>query len=259
MDGKTITSKAFSAEYYHNLYQIETDNFWFRYRARLILKAIEDHFPHTSNMLEIGCGTGFVLAQIHEKNSQTLLSGSDLFTEGLRFSRMRVPAASFYQIDACQIPFDSEFDLVLVLDVLEHIDRDSQALGEIFKSIRPGGGLIMTVPQHRWLWSRQDDEALHRRRYSRKELVDKMVLEGFKVTYITSFITLLLPVMILSRMFGRFTINRRRKYDPMRELKVNSIANRIMGEVCALEERILRRQVSFSAGGSLLCIGIREH
>ncbi len=259
LDEKEPSCEFFNPEYYPRLYRLEMGSFWFRHRSRLILKTMETYFPSAAHVLEIGCGTGFVLSEIRKKHPRMTLSGSDLFSEGLRFARTRIPDASFYRMDACRMPFDREFDLILALDVLEHVEDDSRAIGEIFRSLKPGGGAVVTVPQHPWLWTIQDEKAFHRRRYTRQELTAKMAGKGFRIVSVTSFITLLLPVLIISRIFAGFALNgRKREYDPLRELKLNPVINAVMDAVCKGEEYILRHGAHLPAGGSLLCVGIKE-
>ena len=74
------------------------------------------------------------------------LTGTELFQEGLSVARQRWPNIRLMQADARALPFDSEFDLVAAFDVLEHIDDDTRALAELRTVVRPGGGLIVTVP-----------------------------------------------------------------------------------------------------------------
>jgi SAM-dependent methyltransferase len=246
---------SFDSKYFPELFLLERGNFWFDYRNRLILQALETHFPCMGNVLEIGCGTGFVLSEIHRKYPALRLSGSDLYLEGLSFARERVPDAAFYQMDACCMPFEGEFDLILALDILEHIADDFKAFCEIHRSLRPGGGVVITVPQHGWMWSRQDASAFHQRRYSRQELQHKLREAGFQVVHITSFITLLLPVMIFSRLYALLNLNRHKVFDPLRELRISPVLSRILGLVCSAEERIIKAGISLPMGGSLLCIG----
>jgi SAM-dependent methyltransferase len=236
-------------------YRLESDSFWFRYRNRLILRAMETNFICIDNVLEIGCGTGFVLSEVHSNHPNFKLYGSDLYLEGLKFARARMPGADFYQMDACKMPFVEEFDLILALDILEHIEDDSKALDEIYRSLRTGGGLIVTVPQHEWLWSRQDEKAFHQRRYVKKELMQKLMDGGFRIVRTTSFITLLLPFMIISRLYAQLAMSRQKEYDPLRELKIAPMVNRMLGLVCSVEQHILERGISLPTGGSLLCIG----
>lgn len=256
--GTVVPGESFEPEYFKELYRLENDSFWFRHRARLITKSVTRFFPPAGRVLEIGCGTGLVLSEIRKMFPGMAVSGSDLFTEGLRFARKRANDVPLYQMDALRMPFVEEFDLVLALDIIEHIENDWKALNEICRSVRPGGGVIITVPQHPWLWTIQDEKAFHKRRYTRSELVEKMEAQGLRVAYVTSFITLLLPAMVLSRLYGRYLTWDTDVCDHARELKIHPMLNDIMQSVCSVEEVILETGMSLPVGGSLLCVGIKE-
>jgi hypothetical protein len=128
-------------------------------------------------------------------------------------------------------------------------------ISELYRSLKYGGGLIITVPQHQRLWSVQDEKAYHKRRYARKELVDKLGKNGFQVIYATSFITLLLPVLVFSRIYDRIIRRNQHEYDPMRELRIAYSLNRILCIISKTEGLLLRAGISLPVGGSLLCIG----
>jgi trans-aconitate methyltransferase len=246
---------SFDADYFPELFKLENEHFWFNYRNRLILWALETYIPSAQNILEIGCGTGFVLSEIYRRLPGIQISGSDLYLEGLKFANERVPDATFYQMDARRIPFREEFDLILALDILEHIEDDVKVLVEMHGALKENGRIILTVPQHRWLWSMHDVKAYHKRRYIRSELERKMSSYGFQVVHQTSFISFLLPAMAISRIFREISSNVHKKYDPMQELRINPVLNKIINNICLMEERILKRGISMHAGGSLLCIG----
>ena len=154
-------------------------------------------------------------------------------------------------MDAQRIPFESEFDVIGAFDVLEHLVEDELALAQMFNAIRPGGGVILSVPQHRFLWSASDDFAMHQRRYQRGELRDKVERAGFRIERITSFISLLLPLMIWSRMQRK----RDQEFEPWREFEISPAQNKTLEGILKLERAITRAGVSFPAGGSLLLIG----
>ncbi len=205
--------------------------------------------------MEIGCGTGFALSGIRQEHPLCSLTGSELFLEGLQHARLRLPQATFYQMDICRMPFENEFDVILTLDILEHIIDDCGALDEVYRSLKPGGGIIVTVPQHPWLWSIQDKKAFHVRRYPRKELIEKMRMTGFEIIHVTSFITFLLPVMVVSRLHSHYRMSLQNEVDPLKELKIPKVISRIFGMICKAEDIILRSGISLPMGGSLLCIG----
>lgn len=245
----------FGAEYFTQLAPREAGNFWFRARNQLVTWALGLYFPAASNFLEIGCGTGFVLAGVQREFPQLALAGSEIFTQGLAFARQRLPGVWLFQMDARCIPFESEFDVIGAFDVLEHIEEDEAVLRQMFRATKPGGGVILTVPQHPFLWTVVDEYSCHKRRYTRKELVGKLVRAGFKLTRVTSFVSLLLPLMILSR----FRSQRSPKdFDPLAELDINPHLNAALEKVLALEWALLKRGCSFPTGGSLLVVAKRD-
>lgn len=84
--------------------------------------------------MEIGCGTGYVLSGL-SASTDFQLSGSDIHVEGLKYAKQRVPSAEFIQMDATEMPFETEFDAIGAFDVLEHISDDELALKNIHKSL----------------------------------------------------------------------------------------------------------------------------
>jgi SAM-dependent methyltransferase len=245
------TRAGFKPDYFARLAGIEGTNFWFRARNVLIQWALRKYFPNAKSFFEIGCGTGFVLAGIHENFPEMRLAGSEIFADGLVFARARLPKAELYQMDARCILFECEFDVVGTFDVLEHLVEDERALAQMFNAVRPSGGLLVTVPQHRFLWSASDQYGMHQRRYSRTELRKKVESAGFQIERITSFNSLLLPLMILSRMY------RKRDQDlrVWRELEISPAINKTLESILKLERMLITKGVSFPAGGSLLLIG----
>lgn len=242
----------FKPEYFAELATLEAGNFWFQSRNALIVHALERHIPHLRSFLEIGCGTGFVLSGIAVNFPDTTLTGSEIFSAGLSYAAKRVPKAEFVQMDARCIPFESHFDAVGAFDVLEHIAEDEAVLAQIRRSIKPGGVIVLTVPQHPWLWSTQDEMACHVRRYTAKELQRKVEGAGFAVLWETSFVSLLLPMMWLSRRFGRR--KQAQAFDTLAELKIGDIPNYLFRAVMNIERFMLAWGMRFPVGGSRLLI-----
>src|SRR5688500_17227380 len=103
-------SDGFNPEYFGELERLEAANFWFRSRNRLIIWAIAKYFPAARSLLEIGCGTGFVLSGIQHALPRLKVSGSEIYSAGLVFAAERLPSGHFFQMDARRIPFEEEFD-----------------------------------------------------------------------------------------------------------------------------------------------------
>src|SRR4029450_10038001 len=112
-----------------------------------------------------------VLAALQRASPSVRFTGGDALYEALGIARQRLAGVELYQIDARTLPFDREFDVVTSCDVLEHLDDDGAAARELFRVVVPGGGIMVTVPQHRWLWSANDTFSRHRRRYERRQLI----------------------------------------------------------------------------------------
>jgi SAM-dependent methyltransferase len=240
----------FEPEYFTDLASCENGHFWFESRNRLLLWALQRYFPAMRSGLEIGCGTGFVLKAFAESFSQARLSGSEIFREGLSFAAARVPSAELFQMDARKVPFQGEFDVIGAFDVIEHIDEDDEVLREMYGAVKPGGGILLTVPQHQWLWSDTDVYAHHKRRYSRRELKSKVESAGFRVEHMTSFVSVLLPVLMISR----YRIKRAEGYRTEMETRIHPVANRVLMAALTVERSLLKLGLSLPAGGSLLLV-----
>jgi SAM-dependent methyltransferase len=212
---------------------------------------LQTYKPDVSKFLEVGCGTGFVLSGISHACPKLDLSGSEIFLAGLDYAAERVPFAHFMQIDARLVPFVEEFDAIGAFDVLEHIEEDQVVLAELHRAIKPGGVLLLTVPQHPWLWSASDEYACHVRRYTRAEIEQKVLAAGFELLRSSSFVSSLLPAMLISRLLN----NRKTKeYDPSSELKINPILNKIFYFLMRLEIMGIQVGLNYPMGGSRLII-----
>jgi SAM-dependent methyltransferase len=249
-------NEGFGAGYFEKLFKVEDGSFWFRSRNRLLIWAFQKYFPHAESFFEIGCGTGYVLSGIKREFPNISLYGSDIFNNGLSFAKQRLSDVSLFQIDARRIPFEKEFDVIGIFDVLEHIDEDDVVLRQLFQATKSGGGIILTVPQHRFLWSIVDKYSFHKRRYTRKGLIKNVKDVGFQIVYATSFISFLLPLMLLSRMKRQLSSN---KYDALAELEFGRIKNAVLENILTVERLFIKHGFSFPVGGSLLIIARKNN
>jgi SAM-dependent methyltransferase len=240
----------FSEESFALLARYEDRHFWFHTRNALIVWAVRRYFPTLRTFLEVGCGTGVVLAAVRAAFPDAELTGTELSARGLSIAAARVPSARVMQMDGRHIPYETEFDVIGAFDVLEHIEDDAGVLAGMRRALARGGGLVVSVPQHPWLWSGVDEYSHHYRRYTRRELADKIRAAGFAVEHITSFMTFVLPAMMLSRLLTRGAAS----LDPAAELKVGGITNTVCGALCACEAWPISRGWSLPVGGSLLAI-----
>jgi SAM-dependent methyltransferase len=222
---------AFSGARLARLAEIENEHFWFVARRELILGLLARHVGRSSQLiLDVGCGAGGTLRALQGRGHA--LAGLDLRPEGLRWLR-NDSVAEMTQGEATRLPFrDSSVAAVLLLDVLEHV-REAAALDEVWRVLRPGGCLVLSVPALPALWSYRDEAAGHLRRYTRPHLLGALKLARFDIREVTAYQSLLLPALLLSRRLGRNDSRQRDLED-----KPGRMINRVLTTVNRLEVRL---------------------
>lgn len=248
-------SSGFRPQYFQQLSEVEEGNFWFAARNKLIVWAAQRYFANAQSFCEIGCGTGYVLKGLATAMPRWQLSATEIYVDGLPFAAARVPSATLCQLDARRIPFVREFDVMGAFDVIEHIEEDEAVLAQMHRAIKPQGGLLLTVPQHQFMWSQQDEHACHVRRYSASELRRKVEAAGFRVELMTSFVSVLFPLMYLTRKRGRVP---EAEYDLTADLRLPPLVNAIFGVAMAIERKCIEAKIRFPFGGSLLVVARRK-
>jgi SAM-dependent methyltransferase len=250
----TLPLETFPEESFAKLAEVEDGHFWFEERNNLISWAMKQYAPDCHSFLEVGCGTGFVLRRIAEDFPQANMTAVEYYEPALPFARQRCPRATISQADITNLPFDSEFDVVGCFDVLEHIPDDLAALRNLKKALKPGGFLLVSVPQHPWLWSEQDEHACHQRRYTRKELTAKADSVGLRTIFATSYVSLPVLLMLLRKI--RYRKRAQAEGPSLVEFQVSPLINRGMRAVLGLERGLVAVGISWPVGGSLF-MGLR--
>ena len=245
-----VTGSGFRSESFAYLAELEASNFWFRARNKIIVWALRFHFGPISSLFEVGCGTGYVLSGIAAEFPNARLVGSEIFVAGLKHAAVRLPTATLVQLDAKRIPYVDEFDVAIAVDVIEHIDQDEKVLSQLFCAVKPGGGILISAPQHKWLWSQADEYACHVRRYNSRDLHRKIREAGFVIQKSTSFVTFLLPLMLASRLQNRKSV----EFDPQKEFDIPRWVNFLLEIVLLFELVLIKIGISFPVGGSRLVV-----
>ena len=254
MNPKLYTkTELFPPNSFDKLAKAEAGHWWFRSRNRILLWLLKEHVGIFETFLEIGCGTGFVLHAINKAFPNAVLQGSEYFEEGLVHARQRVPSAKFIQLDARKMNEQDQYDVIGAFDVIEHINEDKLVLSKLSLALKLGGALIITVPQHKWLWSSVDEYACHVRRYTKRELVGKVTQSGLSIEYVSSFVSLLVPLMWFSRLRAK-----NKNYDPMDEFRIPIWLNRLLEMIMSVELLILKIGIRLPFGGSLLLLARKK-
>ena len=245
--------EAFTADQISNLEAVDPRHFWFAARNELIVWALTHHFPAARTVLEVGCGIGRVLGAVGRARPDLRLTGADVADSSLRIAARAAPNAELICADTRSLPYDQEFDVVGAFDVLEHIPEHGEALQAMARATTPGGGVILTVPQHPALWHPVDAYSGHHRRYTRSASLTLVREAELDVLRVTSFVSLLLPALVVSRLARRNSTP-----VPSREFTVSGRVNGVAMAIMRAELALIKAGVSFAAGGSLLIVARRR-
>lgn len=239
----------YKAEGLDGLYSYEREHAWFAHRVKIILKAFAAHVSRTEDILEVGAGTGHTARALREAGYRSLSIG-EIHKNGLLYAK-QYGLENLYQFDLRSPPFREHFDVVALFDVLEHIEEDESAVRSIHNMLRPGGRVILTVPAHRWLWSRIDELSGHHRRYNRKGLVSLFRSAGFEVLESRYIFTALVPGLLMRTFLSRNATPETAESGC--GLKVSWLSNRLLGLAAGAGDFLLYPLRKF-VGGSLLAV-----
>lgn len=244
------------------LYRSEERNFWFRVRNTIIGFFITRYLPSPARILEVGCGTGYVSRYLKKNGYHN--DCADLFVDALHYCKKRDAGERYYQFNLMDGIIIGEYDGICAFDVLEHIDDDKAVLHNLRSALKPDGHLFITVPADMRLWSDIDIFAEHKRRYSQNELQKKLEECGFKVERISYYMTLLYPVLRLTRHLSTGHKGNdgpdhaeQVKKDAMKELQPSTFLNSLLFLIFSMECLIIR-YLNLPFGSSLICVAVRE-
>lgn len=221
---------------YRSLRDLQDRHWWFVGRRSAVSHLIRRFvpLPHRPRILEAGCGYGGNLAML-EQFGEVEAFEFDEAARSYASSHARRPVA-YGRLPEDPGFDDARFDLIAMLDVLEHIDDDGASLRALRARLRAGGALILTVPALPWLWSRHDDVHHHKRRYTRAGLLAVVREAGFAPVSVGYFNTLLFPLALVQRLALRLT-GRGHDAETMPQRHLNSL----LGRIFLFEGRLLGR------------------
>ncbi len=172
-----------------------------QYACAEVMRSVRRPF---SNVLEIGCSSGFLLRELIARLPEHRVFGADYTYETLALLGRTLPDVPLLQFDLTRCPLPGDFvDVVVLLNVLEHIDDHEAALAELFRVVRPGGSVIIEVPAGPSLFDVYDRVLMHRRRYAMAGLVKLMEQQGFIVDRRTHLGFFLYPLFYLTKLYNQ--------------------------------------------------------
>ena len=169
---------------------VGADYFWLAGKRQLALRVLAQHShgdaPSGSprRVLDAGCGPGH---DFQDLKPHGMLYGLDPSQAALQFCQQKYgPQVHLVCASGERLPFrHGSFNLIIMLDVLEHIEADEAALAECRQILKPGGRMLITVPAFQRLWGSHDDLYGHKRRYTADELRQKVLRAGLTIDHIT--------------------------------------------------------------------------
>lgn len=191
-------------------FNIEERSFWFKHRNDCIIEVLK-RYPPPGTIYDVGGGNGFVTLALKNNGFDAMLVEPCIAGARNAKSRGLRPILCSTLEDAGFL--NDSIPAIGIFDVLEHISDDIGYFKIINRLLIPGGRLYITVPAYNILWSNKDDLAGHYRRYTIRELTDKLERSGFDVEYQTYFfMPLILPILLLRSIPSRLGLNK--KSDP---------------------------------------------
>jgi SAM-dependent methyltransferase len=158
-----------------------------------------------STVLEIGCSSGFLLRDLIAQLPDHRIFGADYTRETLEVLGGRLPDVPLVQFDLTQCPLPANFvDVIVLLNVLEHIEDHEAALAQLFRIVRPGGAVIIEVPAGPQLFDVYDRVLMHHRRYEMNELTRLIKWRGFIVEKRSHLGIFLYPMFYLAKRRNQF-------------------------------------------------------
>lgn len=187
---------------YKEMDSIENTHPWFLAKKRYLFFVIHKYLKNKeAKVLDVGCGTGAIMKAFKDEGFD--IRGIDYNQTAIDYCHEKGLNATLGSLDDQQFA-DQSFDCVVALDVLEHIEKDDEAVRQIGRLLKPGGILVATAPAHQLLWSYHDVSLHHCRRYSYGNF-KQLFADGYEIKFlgwIHAFILLpLVAVRLLRKVF----------------------------------------------------------
>lgn len=222
------------------------------YNRKIVLEGMSQPLAREHcGYLDVGCSSGYMLKDVlaHFPNVQAM--GADYFPAGLFQCHQRLPDVPLFQMDltCCQFPNDL-FDAISCLNVLEHLQEDDLAIRQLYRIVKPGGIIVITVPTMPGLYDMHDEAYGHLRRYDLNDLKKKISAAGFKIVRANYFGVFLYPVFYAIK---KMTKIRSRETDLEEKKRKAFVAIRATERCHFLEylcelERMLGKQCAYPLG-----------
>jgi SAM-dependent methyltransferase len=234
---------------YGLLHDVQQHHWWYVARRRILGSVLERSFQRglpDGVLYDLGCGVGANLPLLQRFGHA---HGVDSSPEAIEFCHRR----GLYQVtrqnlDSLQdLPSESG-SVVLLADVIEHLDDEAACLTAAERLLKPGGLIVITVPAFMFLWSPADDLNHHRRRYTEPQ-VRQLVSRWFEIEHSSYFNTFLFVPVVAGRLLQKLMSRSGTDEAAVPPFPVNTLLEKIFSAETPL---VTRARLPF--GVSVLCV-----
>jgi len=251
---------------FDSLRDMQAKHFWYRGRHRFLACALRRYLARHNGctrprprLIDLGCGCGGWMSEVSSivQSTEVELAIADSSMRALEYAgTVLLNTVSRYQIDLLDLQWRNRWDVVFLLDVLEHLPDDARALKQVYNALSPGGLLFVTVPAFMCFWTWNDEMANHQRRYRRRDFAKLANETGFILHDARYFMFFLAPLLLASRWLTRHKVARSTPEDARRISKSmhrvpHPVINSVLKTLFAMETP-LGHYVRFPWGTSML-------
>ena len=235
---------------YDRMAEHDSSHWWYVARRDILHDYVARYadLPKQARILEIGCGTGHNLAMLQQFGEVDAIE-IDPAAAAIASKRLDKPVSNAPLPTLPGIERGA-YDMIAVLDVVEHIDDDVAALRAMKDCLKPGGKILIAVPAHQWMWSAHDVVNHHHRRYSKASLKKAIEAAGLETRKFGYFNSLLFPLAAAARVAGRLTGR-----DDSDDSPPPGPVNKLFETIFRLERHMVGR-VPMTPGVSILTLAV---
>lgn len=239
-------------EEYEKMYNLENTYWWFQGRKKIIFELMRKYVLLELNnprILDSGCGTGLILTEL---NKYGFTIGLDISSKALSYCKDR-GITKLIKAQVSNLPIkDNTCDVVVSLDLLEHIENDNEVLKEYHRVLKKDGFICLTVPAHPFLWSEHDEALHHFRRYTKKEFKATLLKNNFKIVRYSYVISFTFFPIVIYRFLSKI-LKKKNSQSKTHIIPLPKNINQFLIFILKIEAFLLKF-INLPIGVSLICI-----
>lgn len=247
---------SYPEDVHNKYYEIEESSYWFNHRNHCIILAIKKYFKGDC-FFDVGAGNGFVAKAIKDISIPVVLiePGKDAVMNAKSRKLENILCGTLNDLKELvgQLPSIGAFDII------EHIENDDIFIKEIYQMLTPGGSFFVTVPAFQWLWSNDDSDSGHFRRYSKNKIVKILNVNNFEIIYATYFFSFLtIPLLFIRTLPSKLGMRKESKIQAQKEHQRKGIIGKLLDFSSKLELVQINKGKSIPFGTSCLIVAKKK-